>query len=166
MTLFTREWPYVLPDHERSVLLAYALWMLWGVLGVHRLYLGKWRTGLLFAVTGGLFGLGWLYDLATLPWQVTRCNAELAVQRPGPAVPEGKRDPQRALLAAAARRDGVLTVTMGVMETGLPFARVEAELRAMLVAGYVDVRNDPETGVVQYVFPELVSPPEQERSVS
>ena len=45
-----------------------------GYLGVHRFYMGKIFTGLLWAVTGGLCGLGWLYDLCTLNGQVDEIN--------------------------------------------------------------------------------------------
>ncbi|ENI2509090.1 NINE protein, partial [Pseudomonas aeruginosa] len=33
-----------------------------GVLGVHRMYMGKWITGIIYLFTGGLFFLGVLYD--------------------------------------------------------------------------------------------------------
>jgi TM2 domain-containing membrane protein YozV len=45
-----------------------------GVLGLHRLYMGKWLTGLLWLVTGGLFLVGWLYDFWTLNGQVDEIN--------------------------------------------------------------------------------------------
>jgi TM2 domain-containing membrane protein YozV len=48
-----------------------------GVLGIHRFYLGKWGTGLLWFFTGGLFFFGWLYDLWTLNEQVSEENAKL-----------------------------------------------------------------------------------------
>lgn len=41
-----------------------------GAFGLHRFYLGKWITGLLWLCTGGLFLIGWLYDLWTLNEQV------------------------------------------------------------------------------------------------
>jgi TM2 domain-containing membrane protein YozV len=47
-----------------------------GVFGIHRLYLGKIVTGLIWFFTGGLFGLGWLYDLWTLNEQVNDKNLE------------------------------------------------------------------------------------------
>ena len=45
-----------------------------GLLGIHRLYLGKWITGILFFFTGGLLGIGYLYDYWTLNDQVTLIN--------------------------------------------------------------------------------------------
>lgn len=46
-----------------------------GLFGVHRFYLGKWLTGLLYLVTGGLVGIGYLYDLWTLNSQINEANA-------------------------------------------------------------------------------------------
>lgn len=45
-----------------------------GLFGVHRMYMGKWLTGILYLVTLGLFGLGWLYDYWTLNDQITIRN--------------------------------------------------------------------------------------------
>jgi len=45
-----------------------------GLLGIHRMYLGKWITGILYLLTAGLLGLGYLYDYWTLNDQVTLIN--------------------------------------------------------------------------------------------
>jgi len=45
-----------------------------GFFGVHRFYMGKWLTGLVYLLTGGLFGLGYLYDYWTLNNQITEIN--------------------------------------------------------------------------------------------
>lgn len=45
-----------------------------GLLGIHRIYMGKWVTGLLFMVSGGLCGIGWLYDFCTLNEQISEIN--------------------------------------------------------------------------------------------
>ena len=47
-----------------------------GWLGIHRLYMGKWLTGLLYMVTAGLLGLGILWDFLTLNEQLSDVNAE------------------------------------------------------------------------------------------
>ncbi len=46
-----------------------------GLFGVHRMYMGKWLTGLLYLVTGGLFGIGYIYDYWTLNDQLSELNA-------------------------------------------------------------------------------------------
>ena len=45
-----------------------------GLFGVHRMYMGKWLTGILYLFTLGLLGFGWLYDLWTLNSQVNKIN--------------------------------------------------------------------------------------------
>ncbi len=45
-----------------------------GFFGIHRMYMGKWITGLIFLCTGGLFGLGYIYDLWTLNDQISLIN--------------------------------------------------------------------------------------------
>ncbi len=45
-----------------------------GLLGIHRFYMGKWGTGLLYLLTGGLIGIGVLYDFWTLNAQVSEMN--------------------------------------------------------------------------------------------
>ena len=55
--------------------LAWILLTFLGLLGVHRMYMGKWLTGLLYLVTVGLAGIGYLYDYWTLNDQITIVNA-------------------------------------------------------------------------------------------
>ncbi len=59
------------------------------------------------------------------------------------------------LLRAAQKHQGRLSVTQGVLETGVPFAEVERVLQHMVKSSYVYMDNDPATGVIVYVFKEL-----------
>lgn len=45
-----------------------------GMFGIHRIYMGKLVTGIIWFATGGLFLMGWLYDLWTLNDQVNEEN--------------------------------------------------------------------------------------------
>lgn len=54
--------------------IAWLLLTFLGVLGFHRMYMGKWLTGLLYLCTGGLFLLGYIYDFWTLNDQVSLIN--------------------------------------------------------------------------------------------
>ena len=63
-------------EGEYSYNISWLLLGFLGVFGVHRLYLGKWLTGLLYLVTGGLIGFGVLYDYWTLNAQISEKNLE------------------------------------------------------------------------------------------
>jgi len=76
---------FLIPSMARRAELRYAAgpidysvaWILLtfvGVLGIHRFYLGKWCTGILYLLTVGLFGIGLIYDFWTLNSQVSELN--------------------------------------------------------------------------------------------
>ena len=54
--------------------LAWILLTFLGFFGVHRMYMGKWGTGIIYLLTVGLFGIGVLYDFWTLNNQVSDIN--------------------------------------------------------------------------------------------
>lgn len=77
----------------KSLLLAYLIWFFLGYGGVHRMYLGRWVSGLLmlgvFVISWvltlvfiGYLGLGfvllwWVLDAVLMPGMVTRSNEAL-----------------------------------------------------------------------------------------
>ena len=60
--------------------LAWILLTFLGVFGIHRFYLGKWGTGILYLVTVGLFGIGLIYDFWTLDSQISELNVSKQVK--------------------------------------------------------------------------------------
>ena len=58
----------------RSKGMAYLCWSLWflGFAGIHRFYLGKPISGLIWCFTWGLFGIGQVFDLFLIPEMVER----------------------------------------------------------------------------------------------
>ena len=156
---------------------SYLLWLGWlfGISGLHRFYNGKPITGALWFCTWGLFGIGQFIDLFLIPDMVESHNAksknrrlsELLSASAGAVQPVAeqvmlqanlkptRQEARLKLLKAAVARGGKLSVTQGVLDTGLDFDEVEAVLQEMVKSGYVGVENHPATGVVLYHFLEL-----------
>ena len=57
---------------------AWLLLVFLGPLGIHRMYMGKGLTGILYLFTLGLFGIGYIYDLWTINDQITLINGSEA----------------------------------------------------------------------------------------
>ena len=60
--------------------IAWVLLTFFGLLGLHRMYMGKWITGIVYLLTAGLFGIGYLYDFWTLNDQITLIHASAPVR--------------------------------------------------------------------------------------
>jgi TM2 domain-containing membrane protein YozV len=63
------------PEGQKSYNVTWILLTFLGWLGIHRFYLGKWLTGLLYLFTGGLFLIGVIYDYWTLNGQIREVNS-------------------------------------------------------------------------------------------
>jgi len=64
------------PEGAKSYNVTWILLTFLGVLGIHRFYLGKWLTGIVYLVTAGLFLIGVIYDYWTLNDQIREVNAQ------------------------------------------------------------------------------------------
>lgn len=64
---------------ELGIAYALMLFTLIGVCGVQHFYMGKVGRGFLWLITFGLFGIGLLIDLFTLPQQIKNINARRSV---------------------------------------------------------------------------------------
>ncbi len=69
----------------KSVGVGYLLWLLMftGVAGIHRFYAGKWVTGIVWLLTGGLFLIGQLIDLLLIPGMIERANVDRRLRAAG-----------------------------------------------------------------------------------
>jgi len=63
-------------EGEVSYNIGWILLTFLGVFGIHRMYMGKWITGIIYLLTGGLFLIGVLYDFWTLNNQISIRNEE------------------------------------------------------------------------------------------
>ncbi len=174
-------------DDNFTVGTAFLLWLgcVFGLAGIHRFYLGKPGTGILYLLTWGLFGIGSVVDLVRMHSLVENANVrqevlesraerrrlkhrrkqKLLVESKASSTPAGsskkpaietKDEMRLALTQAAAKNNGMISVTQGVLATSKSFAEVEEALDAMAKSGYVGVDNHPDSGVVIYTFRELV----------
>ena len=62
--------------------IAWLLLVFLGMFGIHRFYLGKIGTGLIYLLSFGLCGLGYIYDMWTLNDQITLINGRYSCQPP------------------------------------------------------------------------------------
>lgn len=147
--------------------IAYLLWFLggFGVLGLHRFYLNKVGTGVLWVCTAGLCGIGAFVDLLTLPSQVRDANLRKSYQLAlaGGAMrpqylqpPAAKRDSvERVILKTAKRNGGYVTPSEAALEGDFSIEEAKAALEKLSSKGFAEMRIRT-NGVIVFVFPEFL----------
>jgi hypothetical protein len=157
-----------------SVPIAYLLWFLGGcgIFGLHRFYLGKIPSGILWACTGGLGMIGAIYDFFTLPRQVQDANLKRAILSPhqvhihhygepwagidsvGRTAPV-KDTPEHAILRIAKENKGVVAPSDVALAANISLDEARKNLDEMVSKGYADMRVR-RTGVIVYTIPEML----------
>ncbi|MDR2485412.1 MAG: TM2 domain-containing protein [Treponema sp.] len=158
-----------------SVGIAYLLWLVsgFGALGLHRFYLGKVPTGLLWMCTGGLAMVGAVYDFFTLSRQVKEANVRKAVfdqiytqghrgygnwryVNDGDAkIVKEKESVERAILKLAKQNKGILTSTEVALGANISIDDAKKNLDTMVSKGFAEIRVR-KSGTVVYTLPELM----------
>ena len=147
-----------------SKLFAYFLWLIsgFGWFGFHRFYLRKPFTGILWILTGGLGGIGSIYDLLTLGLQVDRANMEQALlnharmhggygglggfggsryaEDAGARIIRSKADIERAALRVAKANRGVVSAPELALEAGIEMDAAKQFLEELAKKGHAEMR--------------------------
>jgi hypothetical protein len=149
--------------------MAYILWLLscFGIFGFHRFYLGKIPTGVLWAFTGGFFGIGTIYDFFTLPRQVHEANLRKALERnPGRQpwryaedsshrIVREKESVERIILKTAKANKGLITASELALDAGISLDESKKTLDTLVSKGIAELRVR-KSGTLVYVLPEIM----------
>lgn len=153
--------------------MAYLFWLpsLIGVAGLHRFYLGKPVSGVFFLLTGGLFGLGTIYDALTMPQQVrsARVSQRLGRILDDERAEDGYRDRtgrsdvrsakprpvDQEILHLAAERHGVVSPSRVAIRAEVGPEKARDQLDRLVKQGFAEVQVTRQ-GLVVYVFPEFL----------
>lgn len=153
-----------------SVRYAYLFWIpsLFGVAGLQRIYLGKVGSGILYLITGGLFGFGTLYDALTIPEQVRQANLTRRLEGPGGGVQDlflameresqGRPDTasvEHVILRTARRNGGYTTPAEIALEAKVSAEEAREKLEELVQNGFAEMRIRKRSGTMAYVFPEF-----------
>jgi hypothetical protein len=148
--------------------IAYFLWFIsgFGALGFHRFYLGRFGTGLLWLFTGGLAGIGGLFDLFYIPTMVRDENLKLGYRNVLSAdadfiISERRVDPapkeslEKVILRTAKKNKGVATPGEVALEGDIPIDEAKKALEKLVTEGYAELRIR-KSGTIVYVFLEFL----------
>ncbi|MDR1443373.1 MAG: TM2 domain-containing protein [Treponema sp.] len=166
-----------------SVGIAYLLWFLsgFGALGLHRFYLGKIPSGILWMCSGGLGFVGGIYDFFTLSRQVQDANLRLALseslsrdfrrraetsfrqQNAGnwryaddtkARIVRDKGSLERNILRQAKENKGILTVSEVALTADVSLEESKKALDTLVTKGFAELRVR-KSGTLVYVLTEF-----------
>ena len=154
---------------------AYLLWLtcLLGFCGVHRLYAGKYISGIIWLFTMGFFGFGQLIDLALIPGMVEDKNLKYKMLYGGthqnqvtpqvivniadgcaPTAKTQKTSSEKSglqiILQLAKDNSGSVSVADCVIATGNSVGEVKKTLGMLCAQEVMAIDNHYETGSIIY----------------
>jgi TM2 domain-containing membrane protein YozV len=141
---------------------AYLLWLCsgFGALGLHRFYLGRFGTGLLWMFTGGLGGIGAFIDLFTIPSMVRETNLrrryhEALFADDAPLRFAGEKESlEKVILRTAKQNHGLVSPGQIALEANVPIEEAQQALDQLAAKGYAEMKIRT-SGVIAYRFPEF-----------
>jgi len=153
-------------SNEPEIRLAYLFWFAswFGFAGLHRFYLGKPVSGLLYLVTWGFGGIGTIYDAMTMPRLVHRARLERRVERvldeetrsyriasPPPRYAQPRESIEHAILRIANENHGIVTPSKIALERNISVEAAKAELERLNTNHICEMRVT-RSGVIVYAF--------------
>ena len=148
--------------------IAYFLWFIsgFGALGFHRFYLGRIGTGLLWLFTGGLAGIGGLFDLFYIPTMVREENLRRGYRDVLSSDPDfyiserlvgsgPKESLEKVILRTAKKNRGIATPGEVALEGDIPIEDAKRALEKLVSEGYAEMRIR-KSGMIAYVFTEFL----------
>ena len=153
---------------------AYLLWLasFFGLAGLHRLYLGKIGSGVLYMLTWGLGGLGTIYDGITMPDQVREAKLKARMRRAidsrlddleeieytgshGARPQRGSESPEHVILSIAKNNHGIANPAQVALEGNISTDEAREQLDKLVDKGIGEVRVR-KSGSLAYVFPDFL----------
>ena len=143
----------------RNTGMAYLLWSLWffGFAGLHRFYLGKPISGLIWFLTWGLFGMGQIVDFFLIPDMVERKNfkyrarlREARYEQLPAAVSTTPPPSDTQLILKLLSEQPEATLADCVLATGKDTSKVKALLEQMQRDELIEVGNRERDGAIVY----------------
>jgi TM2 domain-containing membrane protein YozV len=140
-----------------------------GVLGLHRFYLGKTGSGILYLFTGGLFGIGAFVDFFTIPEQVREAKIKARMRRViddrllaiedeelgRRGRPQEKESLEHVILRVAKQHHGLAAPAEVALEAKIPVDDARKQLDKLVEKGVAEVRVR-KNGTIVYALPDFL----------